>query len=136
MITRGPKYRAILKHACDVLDRVPEDIYVSWGGLHNVGLSIQAHSQEEVRRVRACFPGTFWKKRYQEALRWWTYETTFEGVNVSIYGVNEAPATCHAVEEQYEAEEYDFPAGVSYPKKTVIKTRLRYVCSDGAQVNE
>jgi hypothetical protein len=135
-MNRGPEARAVLKHACDLLDRIPDDIYVGWGSGMRAGLDFQVHSQADVRRVRALFPGTFWTKKYHEGLKWWTYDTTFEGVALHIYAVSEAPPTCHAIEEEYEAVEYDFPAGVSYPKKTVTKTRLRWVCSDGAAVSE
>ena len=37
-------------------------------------------------------------------MKWWEYRTTFEGVNIRIYGVREGPPTCTAIFETRVAE--------------------------------
>ena len=54
-------------------------------------------TQEEVRRARALFPGSVWKKRFSTFLGTWKYTTTYQGFGVLITGCAEAPPTCRAI---------------------------------------
>ena len=63
-------------------------------------LELQAQKQEDVARLRACFPGVIWQKEYSKECAWWTYEGTMDGVSLRIYGVREAPRTCTVIQEE------------------------------------
>lgn len=104
--------------------RVPEDVYFD---IDNEGsVRAQAKDQDAVRRFRAAFPGIVWKKSFSEGCNWWEYDGTApEGFAINIYACSEAPPTCKAIEEEYEAEER---VPVRFETRTVTKKRVRWDC--------
>jgi len=63
-------------------------------------ISLQAHTQERAREVRAAFPGVIWSKKWRDGLNWWEYHGTFKGWEIMIYACAEAPPACKAIVEK------------------------------------
>lgn len=89
-------------------------------------LNIQADG-EEVKRVRAAFPGVFWKKVApdpQMGVGWWEYTTTLgDGTNVRIYADHTGPQSCKRIEETI-TERVTVPAceeRIEERKRTVVR---------------
>ena len=109
----------------------PSDIYFDVDSAGTV--EAQCHTQDEVRRARVAFGGgVVWEKKWHEDCRWWSYHALVpQGFRVDLYACREAPASCTAIEEEYEAEE-NVP--VQFERRTVTKKRLRWDCSGGSEV--
>ena len=81
-----------------VLRRLPDGTWFD-NGRHAGHLEVQADTLRRVRAITAALPGTVWRKTWIPDMKWWEYETTFEGVHIRIYGVREGPARCTAIFE-------------------------------------
>lgn len=82
----------------DTLETLPRDQHFS---LDENTLEFQAHTQEQVKRIRALFSGVIWKKEYNKGCNWWSYRgNLISGLKLHIYAVSEAPATCKAITEK------------------------------------
>lgn len=91
-------------------------------------LRMQASSQEQVKQLRNCFPGTIWKKTYNKGLSWWEYDTELDGIKINIYAVSEGPKTCKAITEKKMVEEKIPTAWITtMVEKEVI---IGYDCGD------
>ena len=91
-------------------------------------LEIQANNREEVRRVRAAFPGAIWKKSVNDSLGWFEYHTTVAGIPVRIYADREGPAPCRR-EETVVKETRVVPACEEH-EETVERRVVRWICPD------
>lgn len=108
-----------------VLERLPEEQHFDVG--FNADVSFQCNTQEEVRTVRAAFPGVIWTKAYVESgCNWWEYSGRTEDYSVKIYAVYEAPPTCRAIEETVMVER-EVP--VAFETQIVPEKRIRWDCS-------
>src|ERR1700675_1610656 len=98
------EFRAQLPALYACLALIPDNQFFQLGVDDEV--MFQASTQAEVRAIRACYPGVVWKKEFTEGgCNWWEYRTTYNGINLRIYAVKEAPPTCHAIEEEKWVEE-------------------------------
>jgi hypothetical protein len=109
---------------------VPEDIYISVEFPIDYDLSAQCNSQADVRRFRALFPGTFWRKIRPSPGGSWSYTGAApNGWSIYIYACAEAPPACRAIDEEIEVEE-DVP--VTFERRTVRKMVRRWECPEDA----
>lgn len=109
----------------------PEDIYFDIDSEGKV--EAQCHTQDAVRRARTVFGGgVMWDKRWDKGCAWWVYSALVpQGFNVVLYACKEAPPSCTAIEEEYEAEE-NVP--VTFERRIVTKKRVRWDCSGGVEM--
>ena len=122
----------VLREMVSFLCTMPDGIYFDTPSSGD-GLNFVVHTQAECARVRACFPGVVWNKKRDDVLNWWEYMGYWQGRPVRIFGVSEAPPTCHATIEEYQTEE---KVPVAFETKTVTKTRTKWVCDDNGAVND
>ena len=115
-------FRTALPTLQSILAAIPNG---QWFSLGDSTVEFQCYTQAEVQALRVCFPGAFWTKQYQESQQWWQYTTNVEGIPLKIYACREAPPTCRAIEETYEAVE-QIPT--AFEVRIVTKTRIRYEC--------
>lgn len=78
-------------------------------GAHLSGVSegplilVAAATQKQVKDIRTAFPGTTWRKEWNNVCKWWEYHSTPIGqAKIRIFGVVEKPATCEAITEKRE----------------------------------
>ena len=76
---------------------VPESTFVD---IALTGISMQAHTCEQVQATRKLFPPAVWKRTWNKSGGWWFYEATIEGVRLDIYACSEAPPQCKAIMEK------------------------------------
>ena len=81
-------------------------------------IEMQVGTQEEMRGIRQSFPGTFWKKSFDEKNKWWEYKTIVNGVTLHVYAVHESPKTCKAITETRQVKER---VAVKYEDRLVTK---------------
>src|SRR5574337_390375 len=94
-MTLNETRRSSVRMLVAVLDLVPDGVWVDFDeGTHGIRLCFQGHTQERTKEIRSWFHGVVWTKAYEESLKWWTYTTVFQGVDINIYAVSEAPPTC------------------------------------------
>ena len=86
----------VLNKAMPILREMPEGIYFD---VFTNGLKFQASTQTLVKEIRTHFRGVVWKRTYDKALGWWEYSCKWEGWDIEIYNVKEAPAQCKAITE-------------------------------------
>jgi hypothetical protein len=122
----------VLREVASFLCKMPDGIYFDTPSTGET-LCFIVHTQADCTKVRACFPGVIWSKKRDDGLGWWEYSGVWNGRPLRIYGVHEAPPTCHATIEEYEVEE---KVPVEFETKTVTKTRTKWVCDDGAEVRD
>ena len=117
--------------AMDILRALPNGTHFDVGNEEPATLSFQAATQEEVRKLRAFFPGCVWRKSWNDGgCSWWEYDTEFRGFPVKIYAVSEAPPTCHAITEEREVE-VQVPLTFETRKRTE-KVIVGWSCGDEA----
>jgi hypothetical protein len=122
---------AALRFMLPLLEAMPAKCDIDFGAEYDgevlrPHISIQAHTQEDVRQVRHLFPGvTVWVKQWNKGCAWLEYTTAIGGVTINIYACHEAPAMCEIVEVEEEVEE-DVP--VTFEKQLVKRTVRRMVC--------
>lgn len=115
----------------EFLASMPEGIFFDTPSSGS-GLNFIVHTQVHCAQVRSCFPGVVWSKKRDDSLNWWEYRAIWREMPIRIYGVAEAPPTCHATIEEYSVEEQ---VPVEFETKTVTKTRTKWVCDDGVEVS-
>lgn len=81
--------------------KLPKGVYF---GVNDKEIDCQAQKQEDVKKVRECFPGVMWKKEYKKDFKWWEYKGKYNGIQIKIYNVREAPQTCKAITEKRTIE--------------------------------
>lgn len=87
------------EHVAELFDLVKGlPLGTCWdNGISLKTIGIQGATQEEVRAIRARFPGVFWAKEYDNELNWWRYKGTYRDWQIRIYACKEAPPTCRAI---------------------------------------
>ena len=88
-------------------------------------LYFQCNTQEAVRHLRECFPGTVWDKRRDEYNNWWEYTGKYQGTRLHIYACREAPPTCKAIVKVIEVEEQ---VPVQFETRRVKKEVVTWDC--------
>jgi len=83
------------------------------------GIDMQASTQKDFALIRACFPGTVWKKEWVAACEWWKFKSSYDGVSLRVYACHEAPAHCQAITEVREVEK---KVPVSFETQLVTET--------------
>jgi hypothetical protein len=129
-MTANEKTITTLGKALTYIKKLPTGTYFqfAWDG----GLYVEASTQDDVKKIRSCFRGVIWKKKYEEWAQRWTYTATMRtGVNIRITGCKEGPPSCKMVEETV-MEEREVPLG--YVKKMVEVKKVRYICPDSEKV--
>lgn len=101
-----------------------DDIWIEVGPN---SIKLQPPNQEEARVLRRMFPPATWRKNYNAPVGWWEYSTSFGPIQVKLYGIADAPASCELVTESYESEE-DVP--VAFERRVVTRTRTKMVCGN------
>jgi len=102
-MTLTQERRILVQKAVGLLDRVPDDMWVE---VKDCMLGFQGNTQSNAAYIRSLFPGVFWRKAFiKGACNWWEYYGNYEGVDIKIYAVSEAPPTCKAVTRIVEFEE-------------------------------
>jgi hypothetical protein len=112
MSRRIEEYEKLVPLIC----RLPIGTYYS--AESDGSLEAQAHDQAEMKKIRACFPGTIWKKKYEKNLNWWECQTEFEGTKVRIYGCDESPSQCKIITEKKMVKER---VAIAYEDKWIEK---------------
>lgn len=115
-------YRTKARFAVTLLDRIPDGVWTEFSGTH---IGFQAETQEQVKAIRALFPGVIWKKSYDEYVKWWNYDGTYEGIELRIYAVRQAPPTCTAIEVT-ETKVEKVPT--AWEEREVTRTKLVWDC--------
>jgi len=67
-------------------------------------LCIHANAQKDVKCIRAIFPKSIWRKKYDENCKWWTYSAIIWDVEIKMIACHEAPKTCKAIIEKRVVE--------------------------------
>lgn len=102
-----------------VVRMLPDGTY--FDTCRNGSLDLILCSQQQVAAVRAALGPALWRKEYVQEPNWWAYHAEVCGVPVRIYGVHEAPPTCKAIVEEYDAEEQ---VPVAFETRIVHKQRI------------
>lgn len=110
-------------------------------------LQVHTHTQDDVKALRAAFPGSVWRKKRCDSLDWWEYSAKLdEHTTIVAIACKEAPATCRQVTEEVEvmervpvefAEEMQ-PVQVPtrYEERAVTKTVTKWVCDQAETEKE
>ena len=63
------------------------------------GTTLEFHGKtlDDVHAITRSFPGSIWRKHWKSWPSWWEYTTTYQGIKMRIYAVQEAPQTCTAI---------------------------------------
>lgn len=85
-----------------ILQGLPENQYFECYG---TDLRFQADTQAALHRLLPLLPHVIWKKEYNNYAKWWAYTAEWNGLNLKIYAVKEAPPTCKVITEEQEVEE-------------------------------
>ena len=121
-----------------IIRAIPAGTYFSIPTPDGDVLNFMVFTQADVRALMSALPHAFWKKEFYEGTGSWRYKAQYEEIHFKILGVQEAPPTCKAIEEEYEVEEKVIvnPDDIEYETKTVTKTRIRYECGDEVEATE
>lgn len=98
-------------------------------------LSMQANG-EEVKAVRACFPGQIWEKipplSKGNPCDWWNYITTLpSGIKMKIYADFRGPLSCERIEETVtRMEEVEVPVTTRKEMREITKKVVRWKCPE------
>ena len=87
-----------------LLQRLPPNTWFD-NGRTSGKLELQANTLKELREITAAFPGAVWRKTWRKDHGWWQYDTTFDGVQIHVYGVREGPANCTPIFETRTVEQ-------------------------------
>ena len=74
----------LLKKVYPILEKMGEGVYFET--MHDA-LNFQAETNEQARVIRSFFPGCKWERSYNEVMKWWTWDTNWDGIKIHIYAL-------------------------------------------------
>lgn len=141
MIQVSKDSRRLIHVLADMFSKLPDGQSVTLslgtgfpGETYQLCIEFQCATQDEVKALRACFPGAIWHKTWEPDVKWWTYRATIkdangEPINLYIYACREAPPTCKAIVEKVVVMRQ---VPVAFEEREVIEERITWDCGGAA----